>query len=97
MWRILVFLTGSLGLFLVLFLIIFIGFSESSWQAWACGGACALFVYFIICASKYDYVKRERKLRKDAKRKAKLERIKKAQMEKKRLRNLDYITFVQIF
>ena len=52
MWRILVFLTGGLGLFLVLILIIFIGISVSSWQAWAIGGACGLVAFLI--AKEYE-------------------------------------------
>ena len=79
MWRILVLLTGSLGLFLVLFLIIYIGISVSKWQAWVFGGACGLLFYLIAKVCSSDKVRRERRRRKAAKRRAKLERIKKAQ------------------
>ena len=47
MWRILVFLTGGLGLFLVAILIMAIGFSETPWQAVVFGGICGLIFYFI--------------------------------------------------
>lgn len=47
MWRILVFLTGGLGLFLVIILVMVIGFSETPWQAFVFAGIFGFIAYFI--------------------------------------------------
>lgn len=88
MWRIFVFLTGGLGLFLVLFLIIFIGISVSSWQAWAFGGLFALVAYLILNEYPKNKKWRERRKRKAAKRREKQKRIQKALMKKANAENL---------
>lgn len=87
MWRILVFLTGGLGLFLVLILIIFIGFSNVSWQGIVCGGVGAFVGYLFYQAFNSDKVRRERRKRKAAKRREKQKRIQKAQMKKENAEN----------
>lgn len=84
MWRILVFLTGSLGLYVVLLIIIAIGISVSSWKAWLFSGAFGLLFYCIGKSLSEGNKRSARRLRKIEKRKAKLERIKKAQMKREK-------------
>lgn len=61
MWRILVFLTGGIGLFLVAILIMVIGFSETPWQAFVFGGIFAFIAYLI--AKEYKKGQGERNRR----------------------------------
>lgn len=61
MWRILVFLTGGLGLFLVAILVMVIGFSETPWQAFVFAGIFGLIVYFIAREYKKEQGERNRR------------------------------------
>ena len=89
MWRILVLLTGGLGLYAVLFLIIAIGISVSSWQQWLFGGIFGLLFYLIVWGLSNNKKRSARKWRKMEKRKAKLERKKKALQKREKQRMVE--------